>query len=91
MPSGNSAKRPMNKLPADIAVRLEKREKGIPAEVYVVEQLGDQLLIEFKLGIGVYKAFGPADLRATIGDKFFIEFNTEKIHVFHKKTERAIA
>lgn len=76
--------------PADIAIRLEKRENGIPAEVYVVEPLGDQLLVDFKLGAGVYKAFGPADLRAGIGDKVFIEFNRGKIHIFDKKTEKAI-
>jgi multiple sugar transport system ATP-binding protein len=76
--------------PADIAIRLEKRQNGIPAEVYVVEPLGDQLLIDFRLGAGVYKAFGPADLRAGIGDRVFIEFNREKIHIFDKKTEKAI-
>jgi multiple sugar transport system ATP-binding protein len=76
--------------PADIALRLEKKQNGIPAEVYVVEPLGDQLLIDFKLGAGVYKAFGAADMRAKIGDKVFIEFNREKIHIFDKKTEKAI-
>jgi multiple sugar transport system ATP-binding protein len=76
--------------PADIALRLERRENGIPAEVYVVEQLGDQLLIDFKVGASVYKAFAPADLSAGIGDRVFVEFNRDKIHIFDKKTERAI-
>jgi ABC-type sugar transport system ATPase subunit len=76
--------------PADVAIRLERRENGIPAEVYVVEPLGDQVLIDFKLGAGVYKAFGPADFRAGIGDKVFIEFSRQKIHIFDKKTERAM-
>jgi hypothetical protein len=47
-------------------------------------------LIDFRLGADVYKAFGPADLRAGIGDKVFIGFNKEKIHIFDKKTEKAI-
>jgi multiple sugar transport system ATP-binding protein len=76
--------------PTDIAIRLEKRENSIPAEVYVTEPLGDQLLVDFKLGEDVYKAFASADLVAAIGDRIFLEFNREKIHVFDRKTEVAL-
>jgi multiple sugar transport system ATP-binding protein len=63
----------------------------IGAKVYVKEPLGAQLLITLKLVSGeLVKIIEKPDFKTKIGEKVWITLDKNKIHVFDKKTEKAI-
>jgi multiple sugar transport system ATP-binding protein len=69
-------------------IRLEKLVK---AEVYLIEPLGREVIIDLKVGDHVLKmktAFTNFDIN--VGENIWIGFNKEKIHIFDKKTEKVI-
>ena len=61
------------------------------AEIYAVEPLGTETIVDLKLGDEVYKFVGPATFISRIGQKIHIQINTAKMHVFDEKTGTAIA
>jgi multiple sugar transport system ATP-binding protein len=74
-------------------ISLGKRrtpEKFVEAEVYVTEPLGSELIVDLKVGDNLVKVKAAADFAVSIGEKVWIGFNKEKMHLFDKKTERAI-
>ena len=62
----------------------------IEAEVYVTEPLGSEVIIDLKVGNNLIKARTTPDFVISMGEKVWIGFNEEKIHLFDKKTEKAI-
>lgn len=73
-----------------LAPKVGPKINVIEAQVYVVEPLGPETIIDFKIKDNIYKMShrGKVNLRA--GDKINIFFNMEKIHLFDKKTGKAI-
>jgi multiple sugar transport system ATP-binding protein len=74
-------------------VLLEKRKtptSPIEAEVYVTEPLGSEVIVDLKVGDNLIKARAPADFALGIGAKTWIGFEEEKLHLFDKKTEKAL-
>jgi len=70
-------------------------EKGgspvsIEANVYVVEPLGSEIIADLKVGENLIKAKTPPDLRLQIGEKVWITFNKNRMHIFDRKTEKLI-
>jgi len=73
--------------PEDIQI---KPDGEYPAEIYVVEPLGRDLIVHLNLGEGVLiRALVPAGAQFNIGEKVKITFDIEKAHIFDRKTEKA--
>jgi len=77
--------------PEDISLgRKRAPEKFIEAEIYVTEPLGSEVIVDLKVGDNLVKAKATPDFSMSIGEKVWIGFNKEKMHLFDKKTEKAI-
>jgi multiple sugar transport system ATP-binding protein len=79
--------------PEDILVRRKPFSGvNIEAEVYVVEPLGSEILLNLKVGENFVNAKVPQGFMAKTNtiDKVWISFDVSKIHIFDKKTEKAI-
>jgi len=72
-------------------VRLSKSDTGwIEAEVYAREPIGEEVIVDFRLGEEVYKGTAAAGFRAEIGDKIYVWFDERHIHVFERASGAAI-
>ena len=67
-----------------------KGEKSIQSEVYVTEPLGSKTIVSISIGNTTIKSLVPGTFHTKIGDKLWMEFDMEKLHVFNRKTETAI-
>jgi len=76
--------------PEDIIISTSEDKEAIPATVYVVEPLGSKTIINIKLNNDIIKAKVPGELLLETGSKIWIRFNLDKIHLFDKKTEKAV-
>jgi len=76
--------------PEDISVYDQKKINLIEAQVYVLETLGDSIIIDLKVGDNIVKAKVGPDFMAEVGSKVYLAFNERRLHIFDKKTERAI-
>lgn len=74
----------------DIAIHHSQRENTIPAEVFVLEPLGDRTYVDVHLGKHPLKIRAEADFMAKTGDTIYIQFDTERIHLFDADTEKTI-
>jgi len=63
---------------------------AIPAEVYVVEPVGESTIVDLKIGKYLVKARAPAGFKAEIGDRVGLSIAKEKMHIFDKKTEQIV-
>nr|HID13149.1 ABC transporter ATP-binding protein [Anaerolineae bacterium] len=74
--------------PEDIA--LVPQGEGIPAEVYITEPLGRDLLIDLKLaGVDVRALVDPS-VKAEVGEVVGLKFNAQKVHLFDPETEESL-
>jgi len=73
-------------------IELSKQELpgGYQVEVFVTEPLGAETIIDFKHGDALVKAKYPGHFEAAPGEKVWIRFKLEYMHIFDKKTGRAI-
>jgi multiple sugar transport system ATP-binding protein len=77
--------------PEDTIVQKDRpRGDAIEAEVYVVEPLGAEIIVDLMIGETMLKAESPEGLIPNIGDKMWVVFRRNKLHIFDKKTENAI-
>lgn len=77
--------------PEDIWVQRNRPEgESVEADVYIVEPLGSEVIVDLKLGDNLLKARSPADVNVDLGDKVWLSFRKNKMHIFDKKTENAI-
>jgi len=77
--------------PEDISIGRKKTpEKLVEAEVYVTEPLGSEVIVDLKVGDNIVKVKTTPDFAINIGERVWIEFNKKKMHLFDKKTEKAI-
>jgi len=78
--------------PDDLTIfKEEKRSPGcFRAEVYAVEQLGRQTILDLSIGNDIYKGIVPPDFECAIGDNVSVEIDASKIHLFNRKTEEAV-
>jgi multiple sugar transport system ATP-binding protein len=77
--------------PEDLTVvkgKLGKEE--IPAEIYVVEPVGESTIVDLKIGRYLAKARAPAGFKGEIGEKVSVTINKDKMHIFDKGTERLL-
>ncbi|MGE5582277.1 MAG: ABC transporter ATP-binding protein [Bacillota bacterium] len=77
--------------PEDIRVSLNQpNEDAVSAEIYVLEPLGSEVIVDLKFMGNILKARADNSLKAKLGDKIWLSVNTEKLHLFDKTTEEAI-
>jgi len=66
-------------------------DKSIETKVYVTEPLGPKTVVDLQISKEtVVKAIGKPDATYQIGDKKWIDFDLQKIHIIDKKTEKVI-
>jgi len=77
--------------PEDILVHKKRvPEANVEGEVYVLEPLGSEIVLDLKVGENLIKVKTPPDFRVNTGDRVWLSFDTNRIHAFDKKTEKAI-
>jgi len=77
--------------PEDISLEKKRTAKEfVNAEVYVTEPMGSEVIVDLKVGEEILKVKTPPDIKISIGDKMWIGFNEDRIHIFDKSTEKAI-
>ena len=73
--------------PEDITFEREGAEHTIPAEIYVVEPLGSEKVIDVKVGEEIMKVLVDPDFPGRPGDKVRLGMNRGKLHFFDRETE----
>jgi len=77
--------------PQDVMVHVKAKGKGmIKATLEIDEPLGDRQVLDLKVGEYLVKALVLPDFKAALGDDLWIEFPSDKIYVFDKKTGQAL-
>ena len=73
--------------PEDIEI---DHKKGEEAEIYVIEPMGMQVLVTVKLGNLQIRVLTTPPFTKKMGESVKLHFNTNKIHLFDKNTERSL-
>lgn len=77
--------------PQQISIhRKPKMPESIETEVYAIEPLGSETLIDLKIGDKIIKVVTSEEYIGRIGDKAWINIDTNKIYLFDRKTEENI-
>ena len=82
--------------PEDIVVSHQSIPNAFQAEVYSVEPLGAETIVEITLGTGtsgahtILKASTAPNFEAEIGQHIYVTFVPERMHFFHKATGNAL-
>jgi len=78
--------------PQDIQVYKDTRVKDgcCWASLYTTEPLGDVLILDLKVGEYLLKAVVSPDFKVEKIDKLWLKFPVDKIHLFDKKTGKAL-
>jgi multiple sugar transport system ATP-binding protein len=77
--------------PEDISIHLKKTaEDAVFAEIYVTEPLGNETIVDIKIGENVIKVLAGSDFYAHPGDRVWLKMNGSKVHLFHGETHKGI-
>ncbi|MEM1582279.1 MAG: ABC transporter ATP-binding protein [Candidatus Bathyarchaeia archaeon] len=77
--------------PEHIIVSKEKTAGAIEAQIYVIEPLGAETILDVKIGSNLIKVrLSGFSLSLRTNDKIWISFDTDKIHLFDADTEELI-
>jgi multiple sugar transport system ATP-binding protein len=76
--------------PEDISVAKKREPGSIEGSVYVVEPIGDSVIVDANVGKNLVKARADASFVAEIEEKIYLTFNKDKIHIFDKRQQTAI-
>lgn len=76
--------------PEDISVYRERPFESIEVEVYALEPLGKEIVVDLKLGDEIVKAVTDPTFPGRMGDKVWMTINKERMHVFDRKTEKCV-
>jgi multiple sugar transport system ATP-binding protein len=75
----------------DIFVREEASEETVLTEVYIVEPLGSENIIDLRIGDNILKAKTLPTVQPDIGQPIQMWFDKDRMHVFDGNTEKAIS
>lgn len=67
-----------------------QEENTIKGEIYVVEPLGRDKLVNVKIGNSIVKVIASQDYNGNMGDEVFIKLDLDKMHLFHKEKENSL-
>jgi multiple sugar transport system ATP-binding protein len=76
--------------PEDVSVAKKRSPGSIEASVYVIEPIGDSVIVDANVGKNLVKARADPSFVAEIEEKVYLTFNERKIHIFDKKQQTAI-
>ena len=77
--------------PQDVQVSLESiQEPCLCTETFATEPLGDQTILDVKVGNALVKAVVVPEFPADMGTEVWISFPAHKVHLFDKKTGKAL-
>lgn len=76
--------------PQHVLVSKKPVKGGIECEVYAVEPLGTETIVDLKVGDEVVRAVTGTIFEAQIGEKVWMNFDVNKLHIFDKRTEQCI-
>ena len=78
--------------PENMTLSKDKTENSVfQADVYVIEPMGSNLIVDLKVENYLFKAVVPATTSVPpVGEKVWVGFPVERIHIFDAKTEKAI-
>ena len=76
--------------PEDVTVAPAASGEGILGEVYVVEPLGRDDLVDVHIGEVSVHALADTDLHFRIGDPVRLKFNAERVQFFDPNTEDSL-
>ena len=72
--------------PEDMTVTKHSVPDGIKAKIYVTEPIGDSVIVDARIGETLVKAKAPPSFEAKFDDDVYLTFDTQRMHVFEKKT-----
>jgi multiple sugar transport system ATP-binding protein len=71
--------------PEDIAIHLEKpKETSIHSQVYVTEPLGNETIVDVKVGEHIIKVIAEADFAGDTNQEIWLTLNESKLHLFYE-------
>lgn len=76
--------------PQDITVNEKEVPNSVVSKVYAVEPLGHETIIDLSLGDQVVKACTHPTYMVGLGQKVWMQFDMDRMHVIDRKTEKAI-
>jgi len=76
--------------PEHIKLSLKETENSIPAEVYVLEPLGREVIYNIKIGNNILKVLTEERMDLKPGDRIFMDFDRNRYHLFDAETGKAI-
>jgi len=76
--------------PEDVTILPASAGEGVLGEVYVVEPLGRDDLVDVHIGDASVHVLADPTLNAKIGDPVRLSFNTEKVQFFDPETEDSL-
>ncbi|MGC8961329.1 MAG: ABC transporter ATP-binding protein [Candidatus Bathyarchaeia archaeon] len=77
--------------PEDIRIHHEKVSKNsVEVRVEAYEPLGSEAVIDVMLGETLVRVTAPITFTVKAGDKAYIEFDSRKIHIIDRKTDKVI-
>ena len=78
--------------PEHVVLSIDKAPESVfQADVYVVEPMGSNYVVDLKAGDYLLKAISPITVKLPpIGEKVWVGFPPERMHIFDAKTEKAV-
>jgi multiple sugar transport system ATP-binding protein len=76
--------------PEEVALRRAPGDGGIPGEVFVVEDLGNERLITLDVGGQYVVARTPSDFPAEMGERLWFAFDPSRAHLFDPVSQRRL-
>jgi len=76
--------------PEDITIGKEKKPGSVECKIYLLESIGDSVIIDFVVGKLLLRAKVAAPYSGKIEETINCSFNEHRIHVFDKKTGKNI-
>jgi multiple sugar transport system ATP-binding protein len=74
----------------DVALSREEKPEFLAAEVYVVEPLGSENIIDLRLAGHVFKARTAPTFTARIGEPMWARIDQDRMHLFDSATSEAL-
>lgn len=78
--------------PEDVSLSMEETPESVfQADLYVVEPMGSYIIVDLKIRGYLLKAvISPTEKLPSIGEKVWVSFHPDKLHIFDSKTEQLI-
>lgn len=76
--------------PEDLALKFEDQPGSLKGEVFVIEPLGDRIIVDVQLGGDTVKVKASAGAHLEVGQPVWLIPDVERLHAFDRETEEAL-